>query len=167
MKIFEVEQQYKIYCDLDGVVADLDKHVKDITGKSFEELRASGSGFTQFVSQQRHEQKTVFDNLDPMPDAHELWGYIKKYNPDVLTATGVPEEQATAEKIRWVHNNLDGYNNIYTVRSGALKKKYAAPNHILIDDRNKSIKPWREAGGIGILHKSAADTIAQLQQLGL
>ena len=167
MRLFEIEQQYKLYVDLDGVVADLDKHVKNITGKTFSELRATGTGFTQFVSDQRHQQKTVFDNLDLMPDALELWNYIKKYNPDILTATGVPEEQATAEKIRWVMDNLDNYDNIYTVRSGALKKKYAAPNHILIDDRNKSIKPWREAGGIGILHKSAADTIAQLQKLGL
>jgi hypothetical protein len=48
-----------------------------------------------------------------------------------------------------------------------MKAAYAKPNHILIDDREKSIQPWREAGGIGILHTSAADTISQLQKLGL
>ena len=71
------------------------------------------------------------------------------------------------EKIRWVHDNLDGFGNIYTVVSGKDKKEFAAPNHILIDDRPHSIDPWREAGGIGIQHTSAADTIAQLKELGL
>jgi len=84
-----------------------------------------------------------------------------------LTATGVPEVQAAAEKIRWVHDNLSGFDNIITVKKSVMKAKYAAPNHILIDDRDKSTNPWRKAGGIGILHTSAADTIAQLQKLGL
>lgn len=167
MKLFEVKKEYKLYVDLDGVMADLDKHVKAISGKSFEELRASGSGFTEFVKSERDQGHSVFDQLDPMPDAHQLWNYIVKYEPDILTATGHPQETAAAEKIRWVYDNLDGFDNIYTTISGAHKHKYAAPNHILIDDRDKAILPWRDAGGIGILHTSAADTIAQLKKLGL
>lgn len=167
MKLFELNKEYRIFVDLDGVMADLDKHVKAITGKTFAELRASGSGFTEFVKNERDQGHSVFDQLDPMPDAHVLWNYIAKYNPDILTATGYPQETAKAEKIRWVHDNLDGFDNIYTTTSGADKHEYAAPNHILIDDRDKSIIPWREAGGIGIQHTSATDTIAQLKKLGL
>jgi hypothetical protein len=154
MKLFELKKEYKIFVDLDGVMADLDKHVKEITGKTFDELRASGSGFTEFV-------------LDKMPDADTLWNYVVQYDPTILTATGYPEEKAKAEKIRWVYDNLHGFDGILTTISGADKHKYAAPNHILIDDRDKAILPWREAGGIGILHTSAADTIAQLKKLGL
>jgi hypothetical protein len=167
MKLFEVKKDYKLFVDLDGVMADLDKHVKEVSGKTFDELRASGSGFTEFVAQEREQGFTVFDELDKMPDADQLWNYIVKYTPDILTATGSPVEKATAEKIRWVHDNLSGFDNILTTVSGAHKHKYAAPNHILIDDRDKAILPWREAGGIGILHTSASDTIAQLKQLGL
>ena len=167
MKLFEVKKEYKLFVDLDGVMADLDKHVEAISGKTFIELRASGSGFTEFVEKERAQGFTVFDELDKMPDADQLWNYIVKYSPDILTATGTPIEKATAEKIRWVHDNLSGFDNIFTTVSGAHKQKYAAPNHILIDDRDKAILPWREAGGIGILHTSAADTIAQLKQLGL
>ena len=167
MKLFELEKEYKIFVDLDGVMADLDKHVKEITGKSFDELRAAGTGFTKFVQDQREQGFTVFDDLDKMPDADELWDYVVKYNPTILSATGFPEEKAKAEKIRWVYDNLHGFDKILTTISGAQKKKYAAPNHILIDDREKAILPWREAGGIGILHTSAADTIKELQKLGL
>ena len=167
MKLFELETEYKVYVDLDGVMADLDKHVKERTGKTFKQLRASGSGFTKFVTTEREEGRTVFDNLDKMPGADYLWSYLVKYTPDILTATGFPVEKATAEKIRWVMDNLSGYDKILTTISGADKHKYAAPNHILIDDRMKAIGPWREAGGIGIEHKSAADTISQLKSLGL
>lgn len=167
MKLFELNKEYRIFVDLDGVMADLDKHVKAVTGKTFAQLRAEGNGFSKFVKDERKQGHSVFDQLDPMPDAHILWNYIAKYNPDILTATGYPEKEAKVEKIRWVHDNLDGFGNIYTTVSGADKHEYAAPNHILIDDRDKSIIPWREAGGIGIQHTSAADTIAQLKEIGL
>ena len=48
-----------------------------------------------------------------------------------------------------------------------LKQKYAAPNHILIDDKPSNIEEWRSQGGIGILHTSATNTISQLKELGL
>jgi len=35
----------------------------------------------------------------------------------------------------------------------------------LIDDRQKNIDAWVEAGGIGIVHTSAANTIEQLKAL--
>ena len=47
------------------------------------------------------------------------------------------------------------------------KKNYANANSILIDDMQKNIDQWRAAGGIGILHTSAASTIEQLKKLGL
>ena len=51
----------------------------------------------------------------------------------------------------------------------AEKQKYAKKNgvpNILIDDWKKNIVEWEAAGGIGILHKSASATIAQLKKLG-
>lgn len=169
MKLFEVKKEYKIFVDLDGVMADLDGHVLELTGKTFPQLRKNDKddGFQNFVDSERAAGQTIFDNLEPHDDAHQLWDYIVKYKPSILTATGVPEVPATAEKIRWVYDNLSGFDNIITVKKSVLKAEYAAPNHILIDDREKSIKPWREAGGIGILHTSAVDTISQLQKLGL
>ena len=47
------------------------------------------------------------------------------------------------------------------------KSNYAKENAILIDDFASNIKRWEAAGGIGILHKNANDTIQQLKQLGL
>jgi hypothetical protein len=47
------------------------------------------------------------------------------------------------------------------------KQKYAGENKILIDDRADNISDWKNAGGIGILHKTANQTINELKQLGL
>lgn len=38
---------------------------------------------------------------------------------------------------------------------------------ILIDDREKTIREWREAGGTGILHVSAEKTRTELKRLGV
>jgi 5'(3')-deoxyribonucleotidase len=41
---------------------------------------------------------------------------------------------------------------------------YAGPKNILIDDRPKNTKLWKEAGGISILHKNFTTTLEELQQ---
>ena len=41
---------------------------------------------------------------------------------------------------------------------------YAAPNHILIDDTDTKIEPWRENGGIGIHHQSTDQTLDELEE---
>lgn len=38
---------------------------------------------------------------------------------------------------------------------------------VLIDDREETIRDWKEAGGIGILHISPKDTLDQMRALDL
>jgi hypothetical protein len=49
----------------------------------------------------------------------------------------------------------------------AQKQIFAAEGKILIDDMEQTIREWKNAGGIGILHTSAANTIKELKKLGL
>jgi len=56
--------------------------------------------------------------------------------------------------------------NIY-FRPAKFKSDLSGKNKILIDDREDTINRWNAAGGIGILHTSAPNTIEQLKQLGL
>ena len=37
--------------------------------------------------------------------------------------------------------------------------------NVLIDDRPKNIEAWEAAGGIGIIHTSAKETIEKLKEL--
>ncbi len=154
-------EDYHIYVDLDGVLADLQNYVDGVLGEPgdldnddvWKKLREMG--------------EPKFDDLELLPDAMTLWDYVKKYNPNILTATGHPVEKNEREKRRWVKDNLAEYNDVFTVVASRNKSKWAWPDAILIDDRMKSIEPWREKGGIGILHTSAEETIAELKELGL
>ena len=85
-----------------------------------------------------------------------------------MSATG-HTYNAAAEKRAWVAKHLGpavSLDAIFVV-SAVNKAEHAKPGRILIDDRRKAIDPWVAAGGIGVLHTSAADTISQLRKLGI
>ena len=99
-----------------------------------------------------------------MEDGKQYWDYIKDYDTELLSS---PSRSSTSRlgKRLWVKNNMPGIK--LTLAQAYAKQNYAAPNHILIDDRKSNIDQWISQGGIGILHTSAADTIQQLKKLGL
>ena len=117
----------------------------------------------------RAKDEPHFDKLPKLPDAMKLWNYIMKYNPNVLTASGIPQERNEPMKRKWVRRNLPGISDkqVFVVQKSRDKAKFARPNRILIDDRNKSTYPWSQAGGIAIQHRDAESTIAKLKELGL
>ncbi len=168
MRLLELAEDYTIYVDMDGVVADLVKKIKELTGHTLRD----DDKYDQHAWNKFHDilatGEKLFVEFDPIPDAHELWNYVKKYKPSILTATGnlFPKE-VDEQKREWVKNHLPGASTVHTVAASRQKAKFAHPDAILIDDRMKSIGPWREAGGIGILHTSAAETIKELKKLGL
>jgi hypothetical protein len=99
-----------------------------------------------------------------MPDGKELWSYIEKHNPELLSAPSRQPDSRVA-KHDWVNKELPEVHLI--LRSAKHKKDFASPTSILIDDRVDNIADWVSAGGIGILHKNTEDTIQQLKDLNL
>ena len=99
-----------------------------------------------------------------MKDGKELWDYIKDKQPTLLSAPSKENESRLGKRL-WVKNNLPGTPLI--LASADKKQNYAKGNRILIDDRPDNVSQWRSKGGIGILHTNTADTIKQLQNLGL
>ena len=101
-----------------------------------------------------------------MPDGQELWRYIKKYKPNILSAPSWdPSSKVGKEAWCKIHLKND-YKKLY-LYSRANKQLFAEPNRILIDDMQKTIDEWNAKGGIGIFHSSAANTIIELKKLGL
>ncbi len=110
---------------------------------------------------------SFYSDIPPMADLEELWSYVAPYKPIVLT--GVPREsveEAPANKLAWVSRHLGDHVRVITCRS-AEKCLYAQPGDILIDDWTKYRALWLDKGGRWITHTSAAQTIAELQALGL
>lgn len=163
--------EYKIFCDMDGVVADFVKGVMKIVPDYNDEQYLKDPKYIKLmwkiIGEYSASGGRLWAELDMMPDAMVLWNYISKYpTTEILSASGKPSYGAADQKHEWVNKHL---GNVKTnlVRQSKEKAGWAAPNHILIDDMPKSIDPWVAAGGIGILHTSAADTINKLKELGL
>ena len=112
----------------------------------------------------------LFRNLNWMNDGKSLWSFVMKYSPKVLSAhptSWMPN--AKSDKNDWVKKNLGiESSNIHLVKR-SMKRKYATTNgqpNILIDDHSKNIKEWQSAGGIGILHTNARNTVKKLKKMG-
>ncbi len=165
LPIFENQKQnmdYKIYSDMDGVLVDFEKGYEKLTGIDLKgEYRPDGENFWKPI-----EQAGVgyWAGLEWMPDGKQLWSYLKPFNPVLLSAPSRSQSSRIGKHV-WVKHKIPGTKLI--LRYAKQKQELATPESILIDDRQVNIDQWKAAGGIGILHTSTANTIQQLQKLGL
>ena len=156
---------YKIFSDMDGVLTDFDesfkKYSKGIAPRDYEK-KFGKEKFWELID--GTGKVGFWVGMPWMGDGKQYWDYIKNYDTELLSS---PSRSSTSRlgKRLWVRNNMPGIK--LTLAQAAHKQNYAAPNHILIDDRKSNIDQWVSKGGIGILHTSASDTISQLKQLGL
>ena len=155
--------KYILYADMDGVLVDFEKGYQELTGTSTKRYAKGDTFFWQPISD---AGASFWANLSWMPDGEELWRYIKKYRPNILSS---PSQDPSSKigKEAWLKIHLqNSYNKAYFYNR-ANKKLFAGPNRILIDDMKQTIDEWNNAGGVGIFHTSAANTIQQLKKLGL
>lgn len=155
--------KYTIYCDMDGVLVNFVQGYKELTGIDTSKYVKGDASFWTPVDEAGAEW---WANLDWMPDGPTLWNYIKKYNPYILSS---PSRSQTSRvgKDAWCKIHIPNQYKKLLLYPRHEKQKFAAPNHILIDDMASTIKEWNNKGGIGILHKSAATTIFALKALNL
>jgi len=154
----------QIYCDMDGVLADFVKGVKDQIGGKFSDARWP------------ELPDDFFLQLEPMKDAKQLWGFIGKYDPFILTAIprssrGPIAARAADDKARFMKRwfGLE-QKDMYPVSrknkaNFAVDGRDGRPN-ILIDDHLGNIQEFSKARGIGVHHTSASNTIKQLKEIG-
>jgi len=172
MKLFEIDRKYKLYCDIDGVMADFGKGVEKLLGYKHSENQYENDpkykkAMWKAVGKHRAAGGELWYDLELLPDAMTLWNYIKGLNPTFLSATGTSASEHTKDqKLRWLTKHFGNVDAIL-VSAAQEKAKYASEGAILIDDKDKAIRPWEAAGGTGILHTSANSTIKQLKGLGL
>ena len=159
-----INGNYTIYSDMDGVLVDFDKRFKR---------------FSDGIPPTEYEQKFGKDKfwelvdgvgvrfwvgMDWMSDGKQLWNYIKEYNPTLLSSPSRSNYSRMGKRI-WRKRNLPSTKLI--LAQAANKQNYADPDSILIDDRESNVDQWIKAGGIGILHTDTVSTINKLKELGL
>jgi len=168
--IKENKAQYEIYCDMDSVLTDYDSafvKIADVKTRDGWEYKAK-FGKKKFYDIIRQEGLDFWTEMPWMPDGKKLWKYLQSVADKIYVlsapASNIDSELCKTGKMIWCKRNLGPYVQVILEEN---KYKYAAPNHILIDDLDKNIVPWRHHGGIAIQHTSADDTIKKLKALGL
>jgi len=159
--------QYRIYCDMDGVIADFDTRFKTLNPEHISpgeyETKYGKEKFWDFIDKENGVKFWV--GIPWMKDGKELWDFIKKYDPTLLSAPSRNSSSRLGKRL-WVKNNIPGTKLVLAYAEN--KKNYAkGPNDILIDDRVDNVMGWESKGGTGIFHKDAASTIEALKKLGL
>jgi predicted kinase len=163
----------KIFCDLDGVLADFDKGVRTISGLA-PEMQSVAK-----MWQRINNYPKFFESLDWTSYGKHMWDDIVKISqtyPTILT--GVPPKFSktySQEKRNWCQKHLDSKTNVITSEGeinvsvitclSAEKYKYSSTDHVLIDDNLENGKKWSSYGGIFIHHISYERTIYELKRL--
>ena len=149
-----------LYLDMDGVLCNFDKAYRAIDPEKADRKKFREAVFTY----------KIFEDLEFMPDAQELLNHVSRLNNitvEILTSMGtfdtVQGNEAKMQKIKWLNDKNIPYKSNF-VHSKEEKAKYATPTSILIDDSVGCIKPFNIAGGHGILHTSARESIEQLSR---
>lgn len=169
------KQLVEVRFDLDGVLADFAGSLSKAMGERYDDARYERepeyrTRMWNALEQYQKDGHEFWFELEMMSDAKRLIDYVRQ-NVDrkfeILSATGNPKYGAIPQKHKWVARNIGKGVKVTLVRRAAQKAREAKPGRILIDDKLKAINPWKEAGGIGILHTSATNTIRQLKKMGL
>lgn len=152
----------QVYVDMDGVLADFDRHYETVFGIRADKLADNVNW------QDVRNAKGFYADIPPMADMRELWGFVERLTPRPIVLTGIPSsvEEAAENKRGWVKHHLGENVEVRCCRSSA-KCQSAQSGDILIDDWDKYRHLWIAKGGRWITHTSAARTIDQLLEMGV
>ena len=156
------KKSYKIYCDMDGVLVDF---LNGIMSKLHLAKEPNVDEIEEFLSTLEGSSSDWWSGLAWQAGGKQLWNVLKELNTEILTACPVQcklQPNVIKGKRLWCKKNLkktDGIN--ITTRRGRLK--FAAPSHILIDDKIKNCNEWKAVGGFAIHHRSPKQTVKELK----
>lgn len=148
-----------LYVDMDGVLADFDRHHETVFG-----IRANKL-IDNVDWQAVRAAKDFYLNIPPMPDFDELWAFIGPRKPIVLTGIPYSVTEAETNKRAWIAKHLGPNQPVQCCKSKD-KSRFCVPGDILIDDWEKYRDLWLAKRGRWITHTSASETISQLKSWG-
>ena len=168
----ENEENWYIYLDMDGVVANFNKRFEDLSGM-LPQAFVDKNGLNAFWDLIDEKHKVAFwRGIEIMPGAEKLVNFVSKYPYEMLTAPSV-KKQSIIGKGLWVKDKV---GTLYpskpkvTYRPAKLKhtvKPNLTQYDILIDDKKSTIDRWNNAGGTAIFYVNADQVIDELKNLGL
>lgn len=149
---------WQVFCDLDGVLADFDRGVTEITGKKPTEFRRRRKMWRHLAPPRT---AAFFADLPWMSDGEQLWEFLAPLRPAILS--GSPSgDWAEPQKRKWCMEQLHLPDERVHIVDPADKSLYSHPGAVLVDDWLEHRAPWEARGGIFIHYTSAKKSIALL-----
>lgn len=159
----------KIFIDMDGVLADFDRGVKELLNLEPLNQEENHPELTEQLFQAIQSYPDFYWNLKPIEGAIELLNDLKeKYTIEILTGIPKPERgivEAKDNKVKWIEKYFGKEIPVNAVLRKD-KRNFVENNRcVLIDDFTENIEQWEKAGGIGILFKSANQVYEELERI--
>ena len=161
-KMEDKKNLVKIQRTLDSLGRD-EVVIDDLRGKS-----ATSKPVRNYMYGRVGNDANFWSKLPWMPGGKELWNFISKYDPYILTSP--MQRGSEIGKAFWIDENLRPLPDKVFMSSEKYKWALndAGKPNILIDDWSKNTVPWSNKGGIAIQHVNAntSATISALRELG-
>lgn len=195
MDSMEVTNKYQIFCDMDGVLVDLvggvnealysdpptdasdnykkiqlkAREVLDNQTLTSEHLDKTHKLFKKearnFLYRVLMDNRRFWMGLEWLSGGQELWQYIEKYDPIILSKP--TDLQAVIGKKKWVKDNIGLPKERVQIRyDKAPYAKYNGKIGILIDDFESNTSKFQGNGGSTILYKNTPQAIKELKSFG-
>ena len=156
----------RIYCDMDGVLCDFEKNIKNTLGISVKKWMSINPKHERW---QPIVAKSDFWSSMWLNDGKNLWRFIEKYDPHILSTISQEDPNCKPGKNAWIRRNLGVPVSRVNLVQRHEKQNYAKVGgkpSILIDDYEKNTKEFSMKGGVGITFKNASQVIGELKKLG-
>lgn len=150
-----------IYLDMDGVICDFCGACADIDAiehykVDWEKVHAAGIDF--------------WANMKWTNEGERFYKWLEKFcdeeGIDLCILSQVNYNDGVNGKIEWLMANTKVPNkNIYIVKNGKAKAKFANSSSLLIDDFGKNIEAFVLAGGVGVKFESPGQCRQALLQI--
>ena len=163
----------KIYFDMDGVLADFTRGIKDLCGFDPAAQGESGEKEDDRIWDAVRNVGHFYDRLEPVPGSFGLFRRLyEKYGDGCQILTAVPKPKrniptAGDDKRRWVKRLLSSEVIVNIVLRKEKPDYCTGPDCILIDDYEKNTREWETIGGTAILFESAEKAEERLKELSV
>ena len=167
-----IRSRFTVYCDMDGVLTDFEAQFDHYYGMNPREY-AQMKGPELMKKAVDDVGLDYWAKMPLFPGALELWSYISKYQPIILSSPSTFKYAKKGKDI-WIAKNLKpAPSEIIYKQTGHKEEAIQGlpeskiKTSILIDDYYRNLAPWKELGAIGITHKSSKQTIDILKKFRL
>lgn len=161
----------KIYFDMDGVLANFDKGLIEICGITPENQATKSDAYDDMMWGKVRDAGHYYDMLEPLEEGIKVFRHLHSIYGDkceILSAIPKPKRgivTAKEDKINWVRRLIDKNIKVNIVMREEKRDYAKGPGYILIDDLEKNVNEWNEAGGTGIVFTEFESIISKIEAM--